>query len=242
MAGCILLLACVLGCAPGGRRLPEGSPIRVGPLFGSDSFQILTEPEFRWDSLGFPYPLVRNGSRFQGKPPLRHFRDNRARTSFAPVLDGRLDSTGRYHGTGWLPTPTLCSMDSTGGLEIEMSLWLWGGFQLKFHVSKEGRATGTYDEQDDRQCIFKKRLTDTTMTDSVSVDLARIDLSLQERPEFRIGQTLTGNVDFGSREWYRTADYQPGLAKEGLYVDSVMDTLAISGQSRFRCIVGPEIR
>jgi len=67
-----------------------------------------------------------------------------------------------------------------------------------------------------------------------------LELVLSTAPEGRVGEALTGRITFTSGDYYRSAEYEPGFAKEGAYSGTRLDTLRVSGTTLFTCLVRPD--
>jgi hypothetical protein len=184
-------------------------PYSTGEIKGLQSFLVLTNDEKSMDSIEM------DSSWIIGK-----FSDNRGRIFLQTTRNNKPESEGLDTTTG-IPAICIC-YTYKDTITIKPGIGFFGGMGLIIKVSKNDFNSRyfLFIDQDD---TFKSKLSDKKFTGQIVVDNSYQKLVLLKKPDFSLGEQITGLLDFTTYNYYEKRN------------QNTVDTLSHIGKVYFTC-------
>ena len=230
------------------------SPIKVGAIPGVELFRRLniydvmydslkksmnqefqTEAKKYSDSLQFLQKQVDSIYLVHFKTPTTMMRSlNRSRYELVNFQNGSLQQDIQDQET-LRDIGTYCSCQlAKDTIKIVMGIDVMGGFIISLRVVGN-YFSGNYYLDENRLKVLKLNIADT-LVDVTTVPFAKQNLLLEKKIIWKAGQQLTGYLSFITKPYFRSAQYNPGLAQDD-YSDKKMDTMITKARIHFTCNV-----
>lgn len=200
----------------------------VGNIPGIDNFMHLTQREKQIDSLlsqideetdSVMQEETESGT---GMYKQRDFKKNRSRLFFKVYRNGNLQLRDSLLENGF-PTACTCFTDHDT-VFVRMNLGFFGGLGFNIDITEHNFTSGCHIYTDDN-ASFKASPEDTVFQNHIRCESKFQHLVLNNKPEFKPGQHLTGFLKITTKEFYEKK-YQQSL-----------DSVYISGRIYFTCRV-----
>jgi hypothetical protein len=167
------------------------------------------------------------------KIKFQRYKDNRSRYYLDLFINDKKDDK-HFEDIDTLTTECGCYL-SGDTIKIQMGIWVFGGFTFSIDLTKN-KFTSKYWEDTHKEPIYKTDLTDSSLVDNIFVENEEQLLILDKKPTFKIDENILGYLTFKTKNYYRTSEYQSGMAKD-VYDGKSMDKLNMTGSLYFKCKV-----
>lgn len=167
------------------------------------------------------------------KIKFQRYKDNRSRYYLDLFINDKKDDK-HFEDIDTLATECGCYL-SGDTIKVKMGIWVFGGFAFSIDLTKN-KFTSKYWEDTHKQPIYKTNLTDSSLVDNIFIGNEEQSLLLNSNPTFTLNENILGYLTFKTKNYYRTSEYESGLAKD-VYNGKSMDKLNMAGSLYFKCKV-----
>jgi hypothetical protein len=167
------------------------------------------------------------------------FGKNRSRYYFNYYKNNKIDKEAlKGFGDFILNSPCDCVL-SNDTIKVRMGIWVFGGFAFEIDIGGNKFSSRYIDDKHDIK-VYKLRLSDT-LDYSVTVNNTIQDLTLNSKPNYIVGQNITGYFKFQTDKYYSLDDENNNKLKDG-YSENNMDIINLKGYLYFKCKVRKKIK